>query len=44
MYSRLTGLVAALAEMASDLNTTVTITNLTLAFYMLAMAFTPLWW
>ena len=44
MTWRLIKLVAALAEMADDLDTTVTITNLSLAFYMLAMAFTPLWW
>lgn len=44
MNSRLIKLAAALAEMADDLDTTVTITNLSLAFYMLAMAFTPLWW
>lgn len=44
MILKLTRLLAALAEMASDLDTTVTITNLSLAFYMLAMAFTPLWW
>lgn len=40
----LTRLVAALAEMAVDLHTTPTVTNLSLAFYMLAMAFSPLWW
>lgn len=34
----------ALNEMAVDLHTTQTITNLSLAFYMLAMAFSPLWW
>ncbi|KAL1987935.1 hypothetical protein VTN96DRAFT_1919 [Rasamsonia emersonii] len=34
----------ALAEVAVDLKTTPTVTNLSLAFYMLAMAFTPLWW
>lgn len=36
--------IAALAEVAVDLKTTPTVTNLSLAFYMLAMAFTPLWW
>ncbi|OCK73146.1 MFS multidrug resistance transporter [Lepidopterella palustris CBS 459.81] len=34
----------ALAEVAHDLHTTPTVTNLSLAFYMLAMGFTPLWW
>ncbi|KAB5554765.1 major facilitator superfamily domain-containing protein [Coniochaeta sp. 2T2.1] len=34
----------ALAEVANDLHTTQTVTNLSLAFYLLAMAFTPLWW
>ncbi|RDW56957.1 MFS antiporter QDR3 [Coleophoma crateriformis] len=34
----------ALSEVAKDLNTTETVTNLSLAFYMLAMSFTPLWW
>ncbi|KAI1456591.1 MFS general substrate transporter [Annulohypoxylon moriforme] len=34
----------ALSQVAADLNTTPTVTNLSLAFYMLAMAFTPLWW
>ncbi|MCJ1436260.1 hypothetical protein MMC27_005638 [Xylographa pallens] len=34
----------ALAVVATDLNTTPTVTNLSLAFYMLAMAITPLWW
>ncbi|PWY91994.1 hypothetical protein BO70DRAFT_391430 [Aspergillus heteromorphus CBS 117.55] len=33
----------ALAELAVDLHTTTTIANLSLAFYMLAMAFTPMW-
>jgi hypothetical protein len=35
---------AALTEVAKELNTTQTITNLSLAFYLLAMAFTPIWW
>jgi hypothetical protein len=30
--------------MAVDLNTTATVINLSLAFYMLAMAFAPMWW
>ncbi|OTA61840.1 MFS general substrate transporter [Hypoxylon sp. EC38] len=34
----------ALSEVAVALNTTPTVTNLSLAFYMLAMSFTPLWW
>ncbi|RAL16798.1 MFS transporter [Aspergillus homomorphus CBS 101889] len=34
----------ALAEVAVDLHTTATVANLSLAFYMLAMAFTPMWW
>jgi hypothetical protein len=44
MKSRLTKLVAALAEVAKDLNTTTTIANMSLAFYMLSMAITPIWW
>ncbi|KAL2808095.1 MFS general substrate transporter [Aspergillus granulosus] len=34
----------ALAQVADDLDTTKTVANLSLALYMLAMAFTPLWW
>ncbi|KAL2128842.1 hypothetical protein VTI74DRAFT_8574 [Chaetomium olivicolor] len=34
----------ALAEIAADLDTTTTVVNLSLAFYMLAMAFAPMWW
>ncbi|KAI8952142.1 major facilitator superfamily transporter [Xylaria longipes] len=34
----------ALREVAADLHTTQTVTNLSLAFYLLAMAITPLWW
>ncbi|EXJ80118.1 hypothetical protein A1O1_08260 [Capronia coronata CBS 617.96] len=34
----------ALAAVAKDLHTTNSVTNLSLAFYLLAMAFTPLWW
>ncbi|KAK3319474.1 major facilitator superfamily domain-containing protein [Cercophora scortea] len=34
----------ALEGVSRDLGTTPTITNLSLAFYMLAMAVTPLWW
>lgn len=30
--------------MSIELHTTTTITNMSLAFYMLAMAFTPMWW
>lgn len=35
---------AALSEVAHDLHTTPTVANLSLAFYMLSMAFTPMWW
>ncbi|KAI9798728.1 MAG: hypothetical protein M1825_005010 [Sarcosagium campestre] len=34
----------ALPELSTDLNTTPTITNLSVAFYMLSMAIFPLWW
>ncbi|KAK3370297.1 major facilitator superfamily domain-containing protein [Podospora didyma] len=34
----------ALPEMSKDLDTTPTITNLTVAMYMLAMSIFPLWW
>ncbi|OTB01881.1 hypothetical protein M426DRAFT_265408 [Hypoxylon sp. CI-4A] len=34
----------ALSTVASAFDTTPTIANLSLAFYMLAMAFTPMWW
>ncbi|KAA8644077.1 hypothetical protein EYZ11_005460 [Aspergillus tanneri] len=34
----------ALAQVADDLKTTPTVANLSLALYMLAMAFTPMWW
>ncbi|KAI0199065.1 major facilitator superfamily domain-containing protein [Astrocystis sublimbata] len=34
----------ALSVVARDLNTTQAVANLSLAFYLLAMAFTPLWW
>ncbi|KAH6634372.1 major facilitator superfamily domain-containing protein [Chaetomium sp. MPI-SDFR-AT-0129] len=34
----------ALNDMAVDLGTTPTVVNLSLAFYLLAMAFTPMWW
>ncbi|KAK0745317.1 major facilitator superfamily domain-containing protein [Apiosordaria backusii] len=34
----------ALPELARELNTTTTITNLTVAMYMLAMSIFPLWW
>lgn len=30
--------------MATDLNSSETVVNLTVAFYMLAMAIFPLWW
>ena len=30
--------------MSLEFNTTATVVNLSMAFYMLAMAFTPLWW
>lgn len=35
---------AALILVANDLNTTPTVANMSLAFYLLAMAFMPLWW
>ncbi|TVY32359.1 MFS transporter [Lachnellula subtilissima] len=34
----------ALPQLATDLNTTPTITNLSIAMYMLAMSIFPLWW
>ncbi|KAI9750788.1 MAG: hypothetical protein M4579_006309 [Chaenotheca gracillima] len=34
----------ALPELSADLNTTPTITNLSVALYMLAMSIFPLWW
>ncbi|KAJ5496625.1 Major facilitator superfamily domain general substrate transporter [Penicillium fimorum] len=34
----------ALAEVAHDLDTTPTVANLSVALYLLAMAFTPIWW
>ncbi|OQE10357.1 hypothetical protein PENVUL_c004G07436 [Penicillium vulpinum] len=34
----------ALAEVAHDLDTSLTVANLSLALYLLAMAFTPMWW
>ncbi|TVY49585.1 MFS transporter [Lachnellula occidentalis] len=34
----------ALPQLATDLNTTPTITNLSVAMYMLAMSIFPLWW
>ncbi|KUL89784.1 hypothetical protein ZTR_00586 [Talaromyces verruculosus] len=34
----------ALREVESDLHTNATVTNLSLAFYLLAMAIFPLWW
>lgn len=44
LWTNVNEIIAALAEVAVDLKTTPTVTNLSLAFYMLAMAFTPLWW
>lgn len=43
---RLGGLteVAALDQVAKDLNSTSTITNLSIALYMLSMSIFPLWW
>ncbi|OAT08683.1 MFS multidrug resistance transporter, variant [Blastomyces gilchristii SLH14081] len=35
---------AALGEVASSLNTTPTVTNLSIALYMLSMGICPLWW
>jgi multidrug resistance protein len=37
-------IIAALPQLAKDLNTTPTITNLSVAMYMLAMSIFPLWW
>ena len=37
-------MVAALPDVARELNTTATITNLSVAFYMLSMSIFPLWW
>ncbi|CZT45247.1 related to dityrosine transporter [Rhynchosporium secalis] len=37
-------LLPALPELAIDLNTTPTITNLSVALYMLSMSIFPLWW
>lgn len=36
--------VAALPDVAKELNTTATVTNLSVAFYMLSMSIFPLWW
>lgn len=36
--------LASLLDIAVDLNTTPTVTNLSVAFYMLAMSIFPLWW
>ena len=36
--------LAALPQLARDLNTTPTITNLSVALYMLSMSIFPLWW
>ncbi|KAJ5125417.1 hypothetical protein N7526_007594 [Penicillium atrosanguineum] len=38
------GLLASLSQVAKELNTTATITNLSIALYMLSMAIFPLWW
>lgn len=40
----LTSMLAALREVESDLHTNATVTNLSLAFYLLAIAIFPLWW
>ncbi|KAH8690746.1 MFS transporter [Talaromyces proteolyticus] len=37
-------LMPVLKDIAQDLNTTAAIVNLSVAFYSLAVAFTPLWW
>lgn len=37
-------ILPALNDIAADLDTTATITNMSVAFYMLAMAIFPLWW
>lgn len=36
--------IASLLEIAEDLDSTASITNLSVAFYMLAMSIFPLWW
>ena len=40
----LTSSIATLDQVAADLNTTPTTTNLAVALYMLSMAIFPLWW
>lgn len=37
-------MIASLLQIAVDLNSTPTTTNLSVAFYMLAMSIFPLWW
>jgi multidrug resistance protein len=41
---RLTSFLAVLKDIASYFGTTPTVVNLSVAFYSLAVAFTPLWW
>ena len=38
------GRAASLSQVAQDLKTTATVTNLSVAFYMLSMSIFPLWW
>jgi multidrug resistance protein len=42
--SYLINLSASLSQVSKELNTTTTITNLSIALYMLAMSIFPLWW
>lgn len=44
MKSGLTVPIAALPQLSADLDTTPTITNLSVAMYMLSMSIFPLWW
>lgn len=39
-----TNRISALKEISIDLHTTTTVTNLSIAFYMLSMSIFPLWW
>ena len=44
MSSDVSPTIAALLQVSEDLNTTPTITNLSVALYMLSMSIFPLWW
>ena len=44
VYSLIPLTLASLGQVAHDLNTSPTITNLSVALYMLSMAIFPLWW